>query len=65
MAYEISNALADFMNKIHLIGSEKETASKEQIEQLVKQKPVKLMYFNDVSSYTTKIKNALTGTPAK
>jgi hypothetical protein len=45
------------MNKFHLIHTEEK--SKAEVQEFVKKHPNKVLYFQDISSYTLKIKNAL------
>lgn len=40
------------MNKFHLIQSKDDGTTKEEIQDFVKQNPNKILYFQDVVSYT-------------
>ena len=58
--FEIVKNLKQFMNKFHLIcPGPKSVELKNQISEFVKANPKKILYFEDVISYTSKIKNAL------
>jgi len=48
------------MNKFHLIcPGPKNPELKSEISEFVKANPKKILYFEDIISYTSKIKNAL------
>lgn len=57
----VVKGLINFMNKFHLINSGGVKDEMDEIQALVKTNSAKVMYFSDVKSYTTKIKNALAG----
>ena len=49
------------MNKFHLIHqmNKEDTEKTKEISDFIKRHPNKILYFNDVNSYTSKLKNAL------
>lgn len=58
--FQIVKSLKQFMNKFHLIcPGPKNVDLKNEISDFVKANSKKILYFEDVSSYTSKIKNAL------
>jgi translation initiation factor 2 gamma subunit (eIF-2gamma) len=50
--FQIIKKLVIFMNKFHLIQTKAESTSKEEIQEFVKQNPNKILYFQDILSYT-------------